>query len=170
MRPVRWKETSPLLRDYPRPEFERFSRVQKFTCSLGLLCLVVSMSLFLAKVRSFHDGMIREQLAKSLVIAPVQEEPGVLQSPNNPFEFRDLVLQNNIAVLLISYPETTTAAAALSVGAGSFNEGNMKGLAHFCEHMLFLGTVEHPKESSYNEWLSAHGGFGNAYTVSLLGH
>jgi len=38
------------------------------------------------------------------------------------------------------------------------------GLAHFLEHMLFLGTEKFPDENSYNAYLSAHGGGSNAYT------
>ena len=40
------------------------------------------------------------------------------------------------------------------------------GLAHFCEHMLFLGTKKFPKEDEYSAFLSTHGGASNAYTDS----
>ncbi len=32
------------------------------------------------------------------------------------------------------------------------------GLAHFCEHMLFLGTERYPGENDYTSYLSEHGG------------
>lgn len=38
------------------------------------------------------------------------------------------------------------------------------GLAHFCEHMLFLGTKKYPNENDYNKFLSEHGGSSNAAT------
>lgn len=41
---------------------------------------------------------------------------------------------------------------------------NVKGLAHFCEHMLFLGTEKYPNENDYNKFLSEHGGSSNAAT------
>lgn len=38
------------------------------------------------------------------------------------------------------------------------------GLAHFCEHMLFLGTEKYPNENDYVKFLSEHGGSSNAAT------
>ena len=41
---------------------------------------------------------------------------------------------------------------------------SVPGLAHFCEHMLFLGTEKYPDENEYNPYLSSHGGSSNAFT------
>lgn len=38
------------------------------------------------------------------------------------------------------------------------------GMAHFTEHMLFLGSRKYPKENSYKEYLSKHGGSSNGAT------
>ena len=38
------------------------------------------------------------------------------------------------------------------------------GLAHFCEHLLFMGTEKYPSENDYEEFLSKNGGDSNAYT------
>lgn len=38
------------------------------------------------------------------------------------------------------------------------------GIAHFLEHMLFLGTEKFPDENEYSQYLSLHGGSSNAYT------
>jgi insulysin len=51
------------------------------------------------------------------------------------------------------------------VGACS-DPKDIPGLAHFNEHMLFLGTKEYPNENSFEEFLSANGGSSNAYTAS----
>ena len=40
-----------------------------------------------------------------------------------------------------------------------------QGLAHFLEHMLFMGTEKYPEENQYSAFLSAHGGYSNAYTA-----
>lgn len=48
---------------------------------------------------------------------------------------------------------------------GSLSDpGNISGLAHFCEHMLFLGTEKYPKENEYSQYLSEHAGSSNAFT------
>jgi len=33
-----------------------------------------------------------------------------------------------------------------------------QGLAHFLEHMLFMGTEKYPDEDDYSSFLSQHGG------------
>lgn len=68
-------------------------------------------------------------------------------------------------VLLISDPTTDLSGASMDVSAGSFNDpADYEGLAHFCEHMLFLGTKKYPDENEYSMYLSTHGGYDNAYT------
>ncbi|GBG78735.1 hypothetical protein CBR_g27959 [Chara braunii] len=57
------------------------------------------------------------------------------------------------------------AAAAMCVGVGSFSDPlDAQGLAHFLEHMLFMGSEKFPNENDYDSFLSAHGGSSNAYT------
>ena len=53
----------------------------------------------------------------------------------------------------------------MDVRSGSFQD-TIPGLAHFCEHMLFLGTKKYPDESEYAQFLSSNGGLHNAYTQS----
>ncbi|KAK1270924.1 Zinc-metallopeptidase, peroxisomal [Acorus gramineus] len=60
---------------------------------------------------------------------------------------------------------TKKAAAAMCVGMGSFSDPcEAQGLAHFLEHMLFMGNSEFPDENEYDSYLSKHGGSSNAYT------
>ncbi|KAM2047075.1 hypothetical protein ACFX1T_005783 [Malus domestica] len=60
---------------------------------------------------------------------------------------------------------TKKAAAAMCVGIGSFSDPfEAQGLAHFLEHMLFMGSTEFPDENEYDGYLSKHGGSSNAYT------
>ena len=47
-----------------------------------------------------------------------------------------------LQVLLVSDPSTDKAAAAMDVHIGHMSDPpNLPGLAHFCEHMLFLGWI-----------------------------
>jgi nardilysin len=62
-------------------------------------------------------------------------------------------------------PQIKKAAAALCVGMGSFSDPlEAQGLAHFLEHMLFMGSTDFPDENEYDSYLSKHGGSSNAYT------
>jgi insulysin len=89
----------------------------------------------------------------------------IVKSPGDERSYEYLRLENGLKALLISDPETDKAAASLDVniGNGSDPEGR-EGLAHFLEHMLFLGTEKYPEPGEYKDFINAHGGGQNAYT------
>ncbi len=89
----------------------------------------------------------------------------VIKSPNDTRDYRTFVLDNGMKVLLVSDPEADKAAASVDVNAGSNSDpANFAGLAHFLEHMLFLGTGPYPEAGEYQEYIAEHGGSHNAYT------
>lgn len=76
-----------------------------------------------------------------------------------------LRLDNGVEAYLISDPDCDQSAAALSVEAGSWQDPKQyPGMAHFCEHMLFMGTGAYPKEFEYMHFITDHGGNVNAST------
>lgn len=79
--------------------------------------------------------------------------------------YRVVELANGFQAVLIHDATTDKAAAALDVSVGSLSDPKeIQGLAHFLEHMLFLGTEKYPKEDEYSSFLSSHGGSSNAFT------
>ncbi|GLD98156.1 hypothetical protein PINS_up006853 [Pythium insidiosum] len=81
--------------------------------------------------------------------------------------YRYVELPNGLHALLVSDPETESASAAMDVAVGFHSDPEeLPGLAHFCEHMLFLGTAKYPDENSYSAFLNAHGGGSNAFTAA----
>jgi secreted Zn-dependent insulinase-like peptidase len=88
------------------------------------------------------------------------------KSPNDQREYRYLTLPNKLKVLLVSDAETDKSAAALAVYRGSFHEPDSRpGLAHFLEHMLFIGTGKYPEVDTFQKYITANGGSSNAYTA-----
>ena len=80
-------------------------------------------------------------------------------------KYRVMTLNNGLRVLLISDPNLNISAAAMDIPAGSFNDPpDYEGLAHFCEHMLFIGTKKYPETNQYSHFLQKHSGSDNAYT------
>lgn len=76
-------------------------------------------------------------------------------------------LDNGLELLLISDPRADNSAAAVCVGAGSWNDpSEFPGMAHFCEHMLFMGTEKYPDENEFMARVSDYGGMTNAMTTS----
>ncbi|MDX2469801.1 MAG: insulinase family protein [SAR324 cluster bacterium] len=91
----------------------------------------------------------------------------VQKSPADKRDYKAVILSNQLQVLLISDPTTEQAAASLDIAVGQFSDPATKlGLAHYLEHMLFLGTKKFPKADEYGDFLSRHGGSSNAYTAT----
>ncbi|XP_063047624.1 insulin-degrading enzyme isoform X2 [Engraulis encrasicolus] len=89
----------------------------------------------------------------------------IIKSPEDKRVYRGLDFTNGLKAVLISDPTTDKSSAALDVHIGSLSDPcNISGLAHFCEHMLFLGTKKYPKENEYSQFLSEHAGSSNAFT------
>uniref|UniRef100_A0A8C4Z924 Insulin-degrading enzyme n=1 Tax=Gadus morhua TaxID=8049 RepID=A0A8C4Z924_GADMO len=89
----------------------------------------------------------------------------IIRSPEDKRLYRGLEFTNGLRALLISDPTTDKSSAAMDVQIGSLSDpSNISGLAHFCEHMLFLGTEKYPKENEYSQFLSEHAGSSNAFT------
>uniref|UniRef100_H3CAE5 Peptidase M16 N-terminal domain-containing protein n=2 Tax=Tetraodon nigroviridis TaxID=99883 RepID=H3CAE5_TETNG len=89
----------------------------------------------------------------------------IIRSPEDKRVYRGLEFSNGLKVMLVSDPTTDKSSAALDVHIGSLSDpDNISGLAHFCEHMLFLGTKKYPKENEYSQFLSEHAGSSNAFT------
>ena len=82
---------------------------------------------------------------------------------------KTLVLDNGLGVLLIHDPEVHRSAAALAVGTGQIYDPQDKmGLAHYLEHMLFLGTKKFPEVGIFKKFLEENSGSSNAYTSLAL--
>src|SRR5690606_22299624 len=69
-----------------------------------------------------------------------------LKGKNDVRDYRYLQLDNGLKVVLVSDPASDIAAASMDVFAGSGDDPvERQGLAHFLEHMLFLGTARYPQ-------------------------
>ncbi len=97
---------------------------------------------------------------------PIMEKTDIIQSQNDSRQYQSFTLDNGLKVLIISDPETKKAAASLDVFVGSASDPEDRaGLAHFLEHMLFLGTEKYPDADEYQTFIAQHGGSRNAFTA-----
>ncbi|WP_420590231.1 insulinase family protein [Bacterioplanoides sp.] len=93
-------------------------------------------------------------------------QPDLIVSPSDAYDYRYLELDNGLRTLLVQTPESEKAAAAVSVEVGSGDDPKgREGLAHFLEHMLFLGTEPFPDAGEYQAYISRNGGSHNAFTA-----
>lgn len=95
----------------------------------------------------------------------ILDNDAITRSPTDKRSYRIIQLDNALRCVLVHDPEARQASAALAVGAGHFHDpSHAQGLAHFLEHMLFLGTDKYPDANNYQNFISAHGGNHNAWT------
>ncbi|PMR71032.1 insulinase family protein [Halomonas heilongjiangensis] len=125
--------------------------------------LALAVALLLAL--PFPSAVAREPAPGQEAVAEVTTP---LTSPHDAREYRALTLENGLTALLVSDPEADKAAASMNVGVGSAQDpADLAGLAHFLEHMLFLGTDTFPEPDAYQGYISRHGGSHNAFTAPL---
>ena len=126
-----------------------------------LLTYVCSMLLML-----FHNQALGLPLSFSGLTGGTQaHQVEIEKSETDESEYRYITLPNQMQVLLIADSKSDKAAASLDVFVGSSHDPiGRQGLAHFLEHMLFLGTDKYPDPDEYQSYINQHGGQHNAYT------
>ncbi|HRD55976.1 MAG TPA: insulinase family protein, partial [Parachlamydiaceae bacterium] len=108
-----------------------------------------------ALIFSESSYTVIEDLAKEPILTPSFRHQKTLK----------IRLANGLEALLISDPMIDQSGAVLTVKTGSFEDGEeTPGIAHFLEHMLFLGTKKYPQESGYQHFIAENGGLTNAFT------
>lgn len=66
---------------------------------------------------------------------------------------------------LVSDSLSSISAAAVNVAAGYYSDFlDYPGIAHFVEHLLFMGTEKYPVMNYADEVVTASGGYISAYT------
>lgn len=78
---------------------------------------------------------------------------------------KKLRLCNGLELLLISDPFSDQSAVSVAVDVGYWSDPpQYLGMAHFCEHMLFLGTQKYPDPNEFFTLLANYAGKTNAFT------
>lgn len=74
-------------------------------------------------------------------------------------------LENGIEAYIVSDPEAKHSGMSVGVKAGSWDDPKKyPGMAHFVEHVLFMGTETYPEENDYTRHITESAGIYNAYT------
>lgn len=121
-----------------------------------IFSVLLSIGLFSVCLAESNPIIIEEQCDVKILTPSLAERKTI-----------KLKLANQLEAYLISDPQSHQSAASLAVGVGSFEDPKERpGLAHFLEHMLFLGTKKYPEETEYTQFLNQYGGMRNAFTAS----
>jgi insulysin len=90
----------------------------------------------------------------------------LIEKPNNDKKiYLSGLLDNKIKYTIIQDNFIDNCFISCVVNIGSYSDPiEYNGLAHFLEHMLFLGSKKYPQENYFDEQLKMNGGYSNAYT------
>ncbi|KPA74604.1 phosphoglycan beta 13 galactosyltransferase 5 (SCG5) [Leptomonas pyrrhocoris] len=81
-------------------------------------------------------------------------------------KYSGYVLSSGVRCVIVQDPNAIMPAAAISIHAGQLNDPKeLPGLAHFCEHMLFMGTEKFPAEDEFDSFVTKSSGHANAFTA-----
>lgn len=123
-----------------------------------LLSLLLSCNLILV-------GCQTTKLASHANPQP-EQTLSINKSPNDDRQYSAEILPNGMQVVLVTDPASEVAAVSLAVGVGSYQDPDTQlGLAHYLEHMLFLGTEKYPEPNSFQKFVDVNAGVWNAYTA-----
>lgn len=117
----------------------------------------------------FMLGTISLVGCESTTTKPVVQNPEqvtIIKSPNDDRQYAAMLLPNGLQVVVVSDPSLENSAASLAVGVGSAHDPeDQLGLAHYLEHMLFLGTEKYPEPDGFMKYTQANDGMTNAFTA-----
>lgn len=123
------------------------------------------ISLFLLTLSLFYTSSDAAESKPAYTIIENKAKIPVLTPSLVDQKILKIKLANGLEAMLVSDQKADRSAAVISVKAGSWQDPkDYPGIAHFLEHMLFLGTQKFPEESGYQRFIFEHGGETNAFT------
>lgn len=125
--------------------------------------LVIALSLF-----SYTPFFYAQNISTGVDYETIEDKNSlkILTPALSKREIAKIRLENGLEAYLVSDPGADESAAALSVNVGSWSDPKeYPGMAHFLEHMLFMGTKTYPDENAFSQFITDHGGTSNAYTA-----
>lgn len=81
--------------------------------------------------------------------------------------YKYATLENGLKVLLVHNNTLDKSSCSIAIRTGSMDD-TIPGIAHFLEHMLFMGTERYKGENDFMEFLNMHNGSTNAHTDNKI--
>lgn len=77
--------------------------------------------------------------------------------------YKYIELENKLKVILVKDKSSLSCGALLNINVGSVHD-TLPGMAHFLEHMVFMGSSKYPNQNNFMESVFKSGGITNAMT------
>ncbi|XP_065095292.1 nardilysin-like isoform X1 [Ochlerotatus camptorhynchus] len=139
--------------EVPDKSFSDKKQYRSLVLPNGLHALLISDPTERSQAQQNTTGKEEDQSDDGASVTSATEEPSDSESEDDASEAGGEEVGEKLA------------AAALCIGVGSFSDPrSVQGLAHFLEHMIFMGSKKYPTENEYDAYISKCGGFDNAVT------
>jgi insulysin len=95
----------------------------------------------------------------------IKNNSNIIKKSNNDYrDYEWYVLDNELKVIIVTDKLSKLCGALLNIGVGSIHD-TYDGMAHFLEHMVFMGSKKYPNESNFMDSVGKNGGITNAMTA-----
>jgi insulysin len=95
----------------------------------------------------------------------IKEINGIYVPVNDNLNHRTITLKNKLRIFFVETKDSNISSATMYVGVGNIdNPRDIDGMAHYLEHMLFMGSDEYQGGTYFQNQVSNKGGSTNAYT------
>lgn len=97
----------------------------------------------------------------------IKRDYNVYSSINDKLKYRTIALDNKMKIFLIQDDDSNISSANMLVNVGHMhNPESMPGMAHYLEHMLFMGSDIYPGGNFFQNKVAENSGFTNAFTTN----
>ena len=87
----------------------------------------------------------------------------ISKSDSDRRDYKYIELENKLKVILVKDKLSLSCGALLNINVGSVHD-TLPGMAHFLEHMVFMGSSKYPNQNNFMESVFKSGGITNAMT------
>ena len=87
----------------------------------------------------------------------------ILKSDSDRRDYKYIELDNKLKVILVKDKLSMSCGALLNINVGSVQD-TLPGMAHFLEHMVFMGSEKYPDQNNFMESVFKSGGITKAMT------
>lgn len=106
--------------------------------------------------------------AEIILITPQETEKNIYTAVPTKSKGKSLIkiktIKDEKSNSTVSKSISLKSVISLVVDSGSIYDGDIFGLAHFTEHLLFLGSKKYPDESLFHSFMKRNSGYYNGYT------
>ena len=107
-----------------------------------------------------NNQLINSQVINSQLI----NSQLIKKSVNDYRDYEWFELNNKLKVIIITDKLSKMCGSLLNINVGSIHDTD-PGMAHFLEHMVFMGSEKYPNESNFMDSVAKNGGITNAMTA-----